>query len=152
PASHPLRLILLFDQSVSMGAAFTAMKDETVKMVEGLNQLDEVMIGAFDTNLQWRSDWGGKGLAAAEILALRSTSWPQPGSSGPQPGPPGPRPRFPSPFPIPGRVPSGPRMAPDRDTNLFGAMRSLFDRVGGRSKNEVVLLISDGKDSLDRNV
>jgi hypothetical protein len=31
-------------------------------------------------------------------------------------------------------------------------MRALFDRVGGRSGNEVVLIFSDGKDSVDRNL
>src|SRR5262245_40186195 len=52
PAPHPLRLILLFDTSVSMGAIFPAINDEAVKMVESLNQLDEIMIGAFDADLQ----------------------------------------------------------------------------------------------------
>ena len=41
---------------------------------------------------------------------------------------------------------------PDRNTNLFGAMRALFERVEGRSGNEVVLLISDGKDAVDRDL
>ena len=31
-------------------------------------------------------------------------------------------------------------------------MRALFDRVGGRSGNEVVLIFSDGKDSVDRDL
>ena len=92
PASHPLRLILLFDTSVSMGAIFPAVKDEAVKLVESLNQLDEIMIGAFDTDLQWSSDWGGKALATSEILALKSTSNPQPTASSPQPTPPRPSP------------------------------------------------------------
>ena len=152
PASHPLRLILLFDTSVSMGAIFPAVKDETVKLVEGLNQLDEMMIGAFDIDLQWSSDWGGKGLATSEILALKSTSSPQPTTSSPQPAP--------RPFPLPpgrrvppgGPIPPGGRVKlPDRNTNLFGAMRALFERAEGRSGNEVVVLISDGKDSVDRD-
>jgi len=41
---------------------------------------------------------------------------------------------------------------PDKNTNLFGAMRALFERVEGRSGNEVVLLISDGKDAVDRDL
>jgi VWFA-related protein len=156
PAPHPLRLILLFDTSVSMGAIFPAVKDEAVKLVESLDQLDEIMIGSFDAGLQWGSDWGGKALATTEILALKSTSDPQPMPQNPQPTPPGPRPRLPGPFPIPrgpgpSPIPRG-RMAPDRNTNLFGAMRALFDRVGGRSGNEVVLIFSDGKDSVDRNL
>src|SRR5499426_3568271 len=142
PASLPLRLILLFDTSVSMGAIFPAVKDETVKLVESLNQLDEMMIGAFDANLQWSADWGGKALATSEILDLKSTS-------GPQPTPQNPRPRLPSPFPIP---PGRRVRLPDRNTNLFGAMRALFERAGGRSGNEVVVLISDGKDSVDRDL
>ena len=141
PASHPLRLILLFDTSVSMGAIFPAVKDETVKLVESLNQLDEMMIGAFDANLQWSADWGGKALATNEILDLKSTSG--------QPMPQNPQPRLPSPFPIP---PGRRVRLPDKNTNLFGAMRALFERAGGRSGNEVVVLISDGKDSVDRDL
>jgi VWFA-related protein len=140
PAPHPLRLILLFDMSVSMGAVFPEVKDEAVKLVESLNQLDEIMIGAFDVDLKWKSDWGGKALATNEILDLKSPSGSQPTLRDRQP-------RLPSPFPIP----SG-RAAPDKDTNLFGAMHTLFERFGGRSGNEVVVLISDGKDSLDHNL
>jgi VWFA-related protein len=156
PAPHPLRLILLFDTSVSMGAIFPAIKDEAVKLVESLDQLDEIMIGSFDAGLQWSSDWGGKALATNEIFALKSTSDLQPLPQNPQPTPPGPRPRIPGPLPIPrgpgpSPIPRG-RMAPDRNTNLFGAMRALFDRVGGRSGSEAVLIFSDGKDSVDRNL
>jgi VWFA-related protein len=140
PAPHPLRLILLFDTSVSLGAIFPAVKDEAAKWVESLNQLDEVMIGSFDAGLQWSSDWGGKALAATEILALKSTSNPQPTPQGPQP-------RLPRPFPIPRG-----KAAPDKNTNLFGALRALFDRIGGRSGNEFVLIFSDGKDSVDRDL
>jgi Ca-activated chloride channel homolog len=143
PAPHPLRLILLFDTSVSMGAIFPSIKDEAVKLVESLNQLDEIMIGAFDADLQWSSDWSGKGVASTEILALKSTSGSQPMPSSPQP-------RMPSPFPFPPRGKAG--AAIDKNTNLFGATHTLFERFGGRSGNEVVLLISDGKDSLDRNL
>src|SRR5262245_53581208 len=134
PAPHPLRLILLFDTSVSMGAIFPAIRDEAVKLVESLNQLDEIMIGAFDKDLQWGPDWGGKALATNEILALKSTSSPQSNSPIPQPAPPSPQPMPRRPFPIPrGPIPPGGRVAlPDRDTNLFGAMGALFERFGGR--------------------
>src|SRR5215475_9946930 len=108
PAPHPLRLVLLFDTSVSMGAILHAIRDEAVNLVERLDQLDEIMIGAFDADLRWNTDWGGKALATSEILALKSTS-------NTQPAPPSPRPRFPSPFPIPT---GGRRGSPDRDTNL----------------------------------
>jgi VWFA-related protein len=151
PAPHPLRLILLFDTSVSMGAIFPAVKDEALKLVESLNQLDEIMIGSFDAGLQWRSDWGGKALATNEILSLKSTSDPPPTLQNPQPAPPGPRPRIP-PFPIPPGPTPRRRDAPDKNTNLFGAMRAIFDRVGGHSGNEVVIIFSDGKDSVDRDL
>jgi Ca-activated chloride channel family protein len=140
PAPHPLRLILLFDTSVSMGAISPAIKDEAVKLVESLSQLDEIMIGAFDTDLHLSADWGGKAQAMNEILALKSPSSPPPI-----------QPRAPRPFPVPLPVPRG-KGASDKDTNLFGAMHTLFERFGGRSGNEVVVLISDGKDSLDRNL
>ena len=50
-------------------------------------------------------------------------------------------------------MPPGGRVGlPDKDTNLFGAMGALFERFGGRSGNEIVLLFSDGKDSVDRDL
>jgi Ca-activated chloride channel homolog len=142
PAPNPLRLILLFDTSVSMGEFFKGIQDEAVKWVESLNQLDEIIVGAFDTDLRLTSDWGGKALAMSEILALKTPGGFVPGPSSP---------RTPRPFPFPRPVPRI-RVAPDKDTNLFGAMHTLFERFGGRGGNEVVVLISDGKDSLDRNL
>jgi hypothetical protein len=105
-----------------------------------LNQLDEITVGAFDADIQLSADWGGKALATNEILAMKSVSFSMPINSNPKP-------RLPSPFPIP----RGKRDS-DKDTNLFGATHSLFERFGGRGGNEVVVLISDGKDSLDRNL
>jgi Ca-activated chloride channel homolog len=140
PPLHPLRLILVFDTSVSMGAIYPAIKDEAVNFIERLNQQDEIMIGAFDTDLQLSADWGGKARATNEILALKSP-----------PSPPPILPQAPSPFPFPRPSPRG-KTTPDKDTNLFGAIHTIFERFGGRSGNEVVMLISDGKDSLDRNL
>jgi Ca-activated chloride channel family protein len=140
PAPHPLRLILVFDTSVSMGAIHPAIKDEAVKLVESLNQQDEIMVGGFDTDLQLSADWGGKARATSDILALKSP-----------PSPPPILPQAPSPFPFPRPAPRG-KVPPDKDTNLFGAMYTIFERFGGRRGNEVVVLISDGKDSLDRNL
>jgi VWFA-related protein len=102
------------------------------------------MVGAFDTELRLSADWGGKALAMNEILDLKSPSGFLSTPSSPKPRP------IPFPFPRPGG--SGGKMAPDKDTNLFGAIHSLFERFGGRGGNEVVVLISDGKDSLDRNL
>ena len=35
------------------------------------------------------------------------------------------------------------------NTNLYGAMHTLFERFGGRDGNEVALLFSDGVDRID---
>jgi VWFA-related protein len=158
PINQPLRLVLLLDTSTSMAFMFPGVKDETVKFVEGLNQLDELMVASFSSSLQWHTDWGGKAAAANEILALQSAS--VPGNRSPYPGPrqllPGrqfPLPRRPipprRPLPPGGPLPPGrPVVLRDVDTNLYGAMHTLFERFGGRGGNEVVLLISDGKDSV----
>src|SRR5262245_8413398 len=66
PAPHPMRLILIFDTSVSMGAIFPAVKDEAVKMVDSLNQLDEIMIRSFDAFLRASAECGRKALAPPE--------------------------------------------------------------------------------------
>jgi VWFA-related protein len=157
--NQPLRLVLLFDTSISMGFIGPAIKDEAVKFVESLNQLDEIMVASFSSSLQWHTDWGGKAAAANEILDLNFAS--VPGRLSPIPGPsqilpgrqfPLPRRPFPPRRPIPprGPLPPGrPVVLRDVDTNLYGAMHSLFERFGGRGGNEVVLLISDGKDSVD---
>jgi Ca-activated chloride channel homolog len=152
PMNQPLRLVLLFDTSASMGLLFPAVKDEAVKFVESLNQLDEIMVASFSNSLQWHTEWGGKAAAANEILDLESASVPGRLPSNPGQG------QFPRRRPIPPRMPVPPRgpLPPGRpvvlrdvDTNLYGAMHTLFVRFGGRGGNEVVLLISDGKDSVD---
>lgn len=134
PMNQPLRLILLFDMSTSMGSFFPVIKDEAVKLVESLNRLDEMMISSFGRDLQWHTDWAGKAVATTEILSLKSASVPWQ------------RPR--QPFPLPPGRRAG---SPDVNTNLYGAMRAVFERFGGRGGNEVVLLFSDGVDSIDRN-
>jgi Ca-activated chloride channel homolog len=156
PMNQPLRLVLLFDTSASMGYLFPAIKNEAVKFVESLNPLDEIMVASFSSSLQWHTDWGGKAAAANEILALESASVPRniAPNFGPRrisPGGQFPRRPFPPGRPIPpgGPQPPGrPVILRDADTNLYGAMHTLFERFGGRSGNEVVLLISDGKDSV----
>jgi Ca-activated chloride channel homolog len=152
PMNQPLRLVLLLDTSTSMGFSFPGVKDETVKFVESLNQLDEIMVASFSSSLQWHTDWGGKAAAANEILALKSVS--VRGNLLPYPGPRQipPSGQFPRRRPIPpsGPPPPGrPVALRDVDTNLYGAMHTLFERFGGRGGNELVLLISDGKDSVD---
>jgi len=135
PAPQPLRLILLFDMSTSMGLVFPAIKDEAVKLVESLNQLDEMMVASFGMDVQWHTDWGGKALTTNAILGLKSASVPYKLPPQPFPLPPGRRGGF-----------------ADVNTNLYGAMHSLFERFGGRSGNEVTLLFSDGVDRIDRNL
>ncbi len=130
PARRPLRLILLFDMSYSMGPIFTAIRDEALKSVEGLNQLDELMVATFDTDLRWLTDWAGKGLARTEISNLRLGSGPS--------------------QPLSERLPLPPtrRTPADTNTNLYGALHTLFERFGGRDGNEVALLFSDGVDKI----
>jgi VWFA-related protein len=143
PINQPLRLVLLFDTSTSMGFIFPGIKDESVKFVQSLNQLDEIIVASFSSDLQCPKDWGGKARATNNILDLTSVS-----GTGPVA-----QPRAPSPFP-PGRRLPGPggRLAlPDVDTNLYGALHDLFERFGGVGGNEIVLLVSDGKDSVDGN-
>jgi Ca-activated chloride channel homolog len=132
PANQPLRLVLLFDMSNSMGFIFRAIKDEAVKLVEGLNHLDEVLVASYDTDLEWRNSWSSRAVAAAEIQDLESGSVSEVLTERP--------------FPIPRRRRPD---SPDKNTNFYGAMHTLFERVGGRGGNEVVLLFSDGRDSVD---
>jgi Ca-activated chloride channel family protein len=154
PMSQPLRLVLLLDTSASMAFLFPGVKDETVKFVESLNQLDEIMVASFSSSLHWHTEWGGKAAAANEILALESASIR--GNLSPNLGPRQLR-QFPRRRPIPPRmpIPPGGPLPPGRpvvlrdvDTNLYGAMHTLFGRFGGRGGNEIVLLISDGKDTV----
>jgi VWFA-related protein len=141
PIKQPLRLVLLFDTSPSMGFSLPVIKDESVKFVQSMDQLDEIIVASFSSDLQCPTDWGGKARAANNILDLQSVSA---AVSVTQP-------RAPSPFP-PGRRLPGPggRLGlPDVDTNLYGTLHDLFERFGGFGGNEIVLLVSDGKDSVD---
>jgi VWFA-related protein len=129
PAPQPLRLVMLFDMSNSMEAMFPAIKSEAVKFVESLNQLDEMMVASFGLDLKCHTNWGGKALATNAILDLKA-----------------------EPLPWRNVPPSFGGAMHDVITNLYGAMHTVFERFGGRSGNEVVLLFSDGVDSVIRGL
>ena len=135
PAQRPLRIILLFDMSVSMGETFPSIKSEAVRLVESMDRLDELMVASFDMDLRWRTNWAGKALATTEILDLKLGSVRY---NAPE-----------RPFPAPPQRRAG---VVDRNTNLYGAMHNLFERFGGRGGNEVALLFSDGVDKIDPNL
>ncbi|MBO0719805.1 MAG: VWA domain-containing protein [Blastocatellia bacterium] len=139
PINQPLRLVLLLDTSTSMGYIFHGIRDESVKFVGGLNQLDEIIVASFSRNLYCPADWGGKARAENDIIDMRSDS--ELRVKPPQMPSPSPPRRLPSPSIGSGRS--------DSDTNLYGALHDIFERFGGRGGNEVVLLISDGKDSIN---
>src|SRR5262249_46027861 len=86
-------------------------------------------------DLQWHTDWGGKALTTNAILDLKSASVPYKLPPQPFPLPPGRRGGF-----------------VDGNTNLYGALHTLFERFGSRRGNEVALLFSDGVDRVDRNL
>src|SRR5262245_50848824 len=107
PINQPLRLVLVFDMSTSMELMINGIKDEAVKLVESLTQLDEVIIATFSTNIQLPTRWNGRAVAAADILDLKSASVPRS------------RPEQP---PIP---PGRPVRLPDVNSDLYGAMHTL---------------------------
>jgi len=134
PINQPLRLVLVFDMSTSMELMINGIKDEAVKFVESLTQLDEVIVATFSMDIQLPTRWNGRAVAAADILDLKSASvYRSRPEQPPVPIPPGRRGR-----------------SPDVNSDLYGAMHTLFERFGGRGGNEVILLFSDGTDSVDR--
>jgi Ca-activated chloride channel homolog len=135
PMNQPMRLVLLFDVSTSMEAMIPAIKNGAAKLVESLTQLDEVIIASFSIDLELPTRWSGRAVATSEILELKSTAVPRNRPTQPMP-----------------EIPRGRRMGgPDVNTDLYGALHTIFEKFGGRGGNEVILLISDGTDSVDGN-
>lgn len=139
PGGQSLRLILLFDTSVSMVPEFRTIRDETAKMMDELDVMDEILIASFDTHFSKLTAWVGRATAGSSIADIYGPNVAAERKTQPKVGLPIPFPRLPG---------GGPKRTSDKNTNLFDSVRTAFQQFERGAWNDAIILISDGEDTL----
>lgn len=123
---QPLRLVLLFDTSLSMEEVLPVVKEEATRLVANLSAQDEVSIVTFASRVNLLSSWVNKTEAAAEIEKLHSESHP---------------------LPVPATIARPGYNVGDGNTYMYEALKYVFDNVRGRDDKVAVIMFSDGVDT-----
>lgn len=127
-ADRPLRLLLLFDTSLSMEAVLAELRGSGVKLIETLQPRDEVMIASFAEQITAHTDWTTNKREAKQAITQLNLAQP-PWSN----------------------LPPDPRDLPDVNTNLCGTLQYVFEQVGREREEPVAILVfTDGIDSVTR--
>jgi Ca-activated chloride channel homolog len=121
-----LRLVLVFDISVSMGDVLPIIKHEAIALLGSLRSDDEVSVVSFASEVRSHSGWLNKELAADVIRKVTAEPHPQPVQA--TIGHPGYR-------------------IGDTNTYLYEAFRYIFDNFRSDSDRIAVVMFSDGIDT-----
>lgn len=123
---QPLRLVLLFDTSISMEGVLPVVKEEAARLVANLRPQDEVSIVTFASRINLLASWVNNTEAAAEIEKLHSESHPDP---------------------LPATIARPGYHVGDGNTNMYEALKYVFDNVQGQDERVAVIMFSDGVDT-----
>ncbi|HEX8845259.1 MAG TPA: VWA domain-containing protein [Pyrinomonadaceae bacterium] len=123
---EPLRLVLLFDTSISMEAVLPAVRQEAARLVAGLRAQDEISIVTFASRVQMLARWVNKTEAAAEIERLHS----EPHTS-----------------PVPATIARPGYNVGDGNTYMYEALKYIFENIRGDEDKVAVIMFSDGVDT-----
>jgi VWFA-related protein len=123
---RPLRLVLVFDLSLSMEAVLPTVKQGALTLLGSLRQDDEVSIVAFATDVNQLSGWIKKEQARDIINNLEAEPHPQP--------------LTPTIFRPGYRVMDG-------NTYLYEAFQDVFDQVKDMDDRLAIIIFSDGVDT-----
>ena len=126
PEERPLRLVLLFDVSISMEAVLPAIKQEAIVLLNSLQDNDKVNICSFASSVQKPSGWLSKEKAADVISKVVSEPHAQPKPA------------------VPGQ--NGYRIG-DTNTFLYEALRYILDNFKADNDRIAVVMFSDGVDT-----
>lgn len=122
---RPLRLVLVFDVSLSMEAILPIVKQEARALLRILRPDDEVSVISFASQVRRHSDW----LKREEAGDIISSVVPEPHSY----------------FPLPTGV--DPNVGVDPNTYLYEAFQYIFDNFKAPHDRVAVLMFSDGRDT-----
>lgn len=123
---RPLRLVLVFDLSISMEAVLPSVKQEAIAFVGSLRADDEVSIVTFASDIQRVSRWTTKEKAGEVVRDLTSEPHPQP---------------------VPASVGRNGYRVGDYNTNLYDALQYLFQNFKADNDRIAVIVFSDGIDT-----
>ena len=123
---RPLRLVLVFDVSVSMEAVLPSIKQEAIALLGSLRFNDEVSVVSFASEVRSRSGWLNHDRAEDVIRTLT-----------PEPHPP----------PVPASIGRHGYRIGDTNTYLYEALRYVFDNFQADNDRIAILMFSDGVDT-----
>jgi VWFA-related protein len=123
---RPLKLVLLFDASISMEEILPTVKQTAIRFVEGLSTDDRLSVVSFASEVRLHANWAEKGKSIEAIKAIAPELHPQPVP------------------PAPGR--NGYNVG-DYNTFLYEAFQSAFDMLRDNRDRVAVIMFSDGIDT-----
>jgi VWFA-related protein len=123
---RPLKLVLLFDISISMEEILPTVKQRAIRFVEGLSADDNLSIVSFASEASLHSDWAGKEKTIEAIKSLSPEPHIQPVPSAP------------------GR--NGYNVG-DQNTFLYEGFQYVFNMLRNDRDRVAVVMFSDGVDT-----
>jgi Ca-activated chloride channel family protein len=123
---RPLRLVLVFDVSVSMEAVLPNVKQEALGLLSGLRADDEVSLVTFASEVRKLCDWLTKEQAGDVIRTVTPEPHPQP---------------------VPATTGRACYRIGDTNTYLYEALQYLFDNFQADNDRIAIVIFSDGIDT-----
>jgi Ca-activated chloride channel family protein len=123
---RPLKLVMVFDISVSMEAVLPTVKQEALALLSNLRVDDEVLIVTFASEVNKLSGWVNKQQAADIIRSVTAEPHPQP---------------------KPASIDRTGYRIGDSNTYLYEAFRYLFDNFKADEHRIAIVMFSDGVDT-----
>jgi VWFA-related protein len=123
---RPLRLVLVFDVSISMETLLSTIKQEAIALLNSLRVDDEVSVVSFASEVRKQSRWLNKEQANAVIKRLEPESHAQP---------------------VPATTSRNGYRIGDTNTDLYEAFRYVFDNFRADHDRIAIIMFSDGVDT-----
>jgi Ca-activated chloride channel family protein len=123
---RPLRLVLVFDVSISMEAVLPGIKQEAITFLDSLRADDELSVVTFASDVRRFSAWMNKEKAGDFIKRITAEPHPQP---------------------VPATVHQRGYRVGDMNTYLYEALYYLFENFNADDDRIAVILFSDGIDT-----
>ena len=124
---QPLRLVLLFDTSISMEEVLPFVKQEAIKLIDELREQDEISVVTFASRIEWPTNgWVDRAQAKEQVKNLQSE---------------------PHQNPLPPTVGRQGYNIGDGNTYMYEALQYVFEHVRGDDDKVAVIAFSDGVDT-----
>lgn len=123
---RPLKLVLLFDVSISMEEILPTVKQTAIRFVEGLSDADRLSVVSFASEVRLHANWAEKGKSIEAIKTIAPESHPQPVPPTPD------RPGY---------------NIGDNNTFLYEGFQYVFDMLRDNRDRVAVIMFSDGVDT-----